>query len=236
MMGMERHAAPDRYLIRNAILDVEVKDARDAHAKLLTDVKGARGYLSNLQETVDPLGSRTVTLQVRVPANRFDGSMEALARLGRVMHKEVTAEDVTEEYVDTESTLRNMNRTESRLLEHLSKTGRLSDTLLVEKELTRVRQEIEQREGRLRFLSHRVQFSTVDVTLREAAKMQPAVPPASYSTGKEASDATRSLVGFLRSVWTTLIWIGIWAVVWAPLALAAIFGGRRLWRNWLASR
>lgn len=226
-------AALDRYLIRNATLVIEVKDARAGYNTLFSAVKATKGYLSNLQETVDALGARTITMQVRVPSRLFDSSMQQLSSLGKVMEKHVSAEDVTEEYVDTESTLRNLNRTESRLLEHLGRTGRLSDTLLVEKELTRVRAEIEQREGRLRFLSHRVQFSTVDVTLREEAKAQPAVPPQSYSTGKEATDATRSLVEFLRSVWTTVIWIGIWAVVWVPIGLAGFWLARKAWRVWL---
>jgi hypothetical protein len=228
-------AAPDRYLIRNAILVIEVKDARDSYNKLFSAVKDSNGYLSNLQETVDALGTRTITMQVRVPAKLFDSSMQSLSSLGKVMEKHVTAEDVTEEYVDTESTLRNLNRTEARLLEHLSRTGRLSDTLLVEKELTRVRQEIEQREGRLRFLSHRVQYSTLDVTLREEAKAQPIVPPASYSSGKEASEASRSLVEFLRGVWTMAIWIGVWAVVWVPLALILGLAVRKAWHAWLES-
>jgi hypothetical protein len=225
-------AAPDRYLIRNATLVVEVKDARAGYNTLSNAVKTSRGYLNNLVETVDALGSRTITMQVRVPATQFDSSMTQLSSLGKVMSKNVTAEDVTEEYVDTESTLRNLNRTETRLLEHLGRTGKLSDTLLVEKELTRVRAEIEQREGRLRFLSHRVSFSTMDVTLQEAAKSQPAVPPKSYSSGKEAAEASRSLVEFLRSVWTTVIWIGIWAVVWLPLAVFGGWLGRRVLRAW----
>lgn len=211
--------APDRYLIRNANLVIEVKDARVANDRLIAQVRAAGGYVSNLQENVDALGARTVTMQVRVPAKLFDSSMQELASLGKVMEKKVSAEDVTEEYVDTESTLRNFRKTEARLLDHLSRTGRLSDTLLIEKELTRVRQEIEQREGRLRFLAHRVEFSTIDLTLREEARSQATVPPESYSTGKEAATASRSLIEFLRSLWTMAIWVGIWAVVWLPLAL-----------------
>jgi hypothetical protein len=222
----------DRYLIRNAILVLEVKDAKAAHERLLTSVKGTGGYLSNLQETVDGLGVRTITLQVRVPAGMFDGSMGRLAALGKVLERHVTAEDVTEEYVDTDSTVRNLKRTELRLLAHLSRTGKLSDTLLVENELTRVRAEIEQREGRLRFLSHRVSFSTVDVTLREEPKSLPMAPAQSYSSGKEASDAARSLVGFLQSVWSNAIWLGVWSVVWLPLALLGWLLVRFVWRNW----
>jgi hypothetical protein len=226
-------AAPDRYLIRNATLLLEVKDARAAHGRLTTDVQGAKGYLSNLQETVDALGTRTISLQVRVPANLFDGSMKSLSDLGKVMDRKVSAEDVTEDYVDTASTLRNLKRTEERLLAHLSRTSKLSDTLLVEKELTRVREEIEKNEGHMRFLSHRVQYSTIDVTLKEEAKAQAALPPTSYSSAKEATDASRSLVEFLRNVWTNVIWVGIWAVVWGPLMFIAGWVVRRLWRAWV---
>lgn len=211
--------SPDRYLIRNAIVVLEVKDARVANDQLLAAVREAKGYVSNLNETTDSLGARTVTLQVRVPATLFDSSMQALTSLGKVTDKKVTAEDVTEEYVDTQSTLRNLNKTEARLIDHLSRTGKLSDTLLIEKELTRVREEIEKREGRLRFLAHRVEFSTIDVTLREAPRAQSPVPAESYSTGKQATDATRSLVEFLLGVWTIAIWLGIWAVVWVPIVV-----------------
>jgi hypothetical protein len=224
--------SPDRYLIRNAALLIEVKDARVSNDSLIASVRAAKGYVSNLQETVDALGARTVTMQVRVPSSLFDSSMQQLAALGKVLSKHVSAEDVTEEYVDTESTVRNLKRTEARLLEHLNRTGKLSDTLLIEKELTRVRQEVEQREGRLRFLSHRVSFSTIDVTLQEAAKLQSAVPPESYSTAKEASDATRSLLSFGRALWTVVIWLGIWAVVWVPLALAGVWIGRKAMREY----
>jgi hypothetical protein len=221
-LGTMAQSRPDRYLIKNAIVTVEAEDVRKSTDKLLLYVRMAQGYVSNLQETVDGLGARAVTMQVRVPATGFDASMQQLASLGKVLDKQVTAEDVTEEFVDTASTLRNLKRTEDRLLEHLSRTGKLSDTLLIEKELTRVREEIEQREGRLRFLSHRIDYCTIAVTLKEKAKAQGVVPPESFSTGKEATDATRSLVGFLRDVWSVVIWVGIWSVVWLPMLVIGL--------------
>src|SRR5207248_5952700 len=124
------------------------------------------------------------------------------------------------EFVDSQATLRNLQQTESRLLAHLNRTGRLADTLLVEKELTRVRGEIERLEGRLRFLSHRVLFSTLTVTISEAPRPEPIVPAQSYSSGQQLSEAVRSLVAFGQLLWTGAIWLGIWSAVWAPLALA----------------
>ena len=80
-------AAQDRYLIRNATLVLEVKDARGANDRLVASTKQSRGYVSGLQESVDALGARTISLQVRVPAKLFDSSMQALAALGKVMEK-----------------------------------------------------------------------------------------------------------------------------------------------------
>jgi hypothetical protein len=156
--------------------------------------------------------------------------MLELQSLGKVLERQVTAEDVTEEFVDSQARLRNLKKTEERLVAHLSRTGKLSDTLLVEKELTRVRQEIEQIEGRLRFLSHRIAFSTITLTLSEAARSLAMTPPEHYSTGKITSDAVRSLVGFAQEVWSTVIWLAVWAVVWLPIFAILWLGFRRVKR------
>ena len=216
-----QESQPDRYLIKNASLTLEVKDARDASQKLAATIQVSRGYLADMQESVDALGAGSITMTVRVPARRFDGAMTDIESLGKVLDRHVGAEDVTEEFVDSQSRLRNLKRTEDRLLAHLVRTGRLSDTLLVEKELTRVRQAIEQLEGRLRFLTHRIAYSSIEVTLREAAKAQPLTPPISYSSAQVASEATRTLVGFGQSVWSILIWLAIWSPVWVLTAVLA---------------
>jgi hypothetical protein len=223
-------AQPDRYLIRNASLTLEVKDARKTAADLTKAVQTARGYLSDMQESVDALGVRSITVQVRIPAKRFDGAMNNIEALGKVMDRHVGTEDVTEEFVDSQSHLRNLKRTEERLLTHLARTGKLSDTLLVERELTRVRQEVEQLEGRIRYLANRLAYSTIGVTLQEAPKATSPVPTKSFSSGQIASEASRSLVGFLQSIWSLAIWLAVWSPVWIPLGFLTWFGFRALRR------
>jgi hypothetical protein len=220
----------DRYLIRNATLTLEARDVRAAAAKLGAAVTAARGYTSESGESVDALGARSITLQARVPYDRFDRVLREVEALGKIMEKQIGTEDVTEEFVDSQARLRNLRRAEARLLEHLNRTGRLADVLLVETQLNRVRGDIEQLEGRLRFLTHRVTFSTLAVTLREAPRPQAMVPPESFSSGQEASAAARSLVAFAQTLWTGAIWIGIWAAVWLPLVLVAWLLARRLRR------
>ena len=214
---------PDRYLIKNATISVEAKDVRAAANKITTSVSDSKGYSSDMHEAVDGLGSLSITLTVRIPFTAFASSMSQIETLGKVMEKQVTAEDVTEEFVDSDAKVRNLKHTEERLLTHLNKTGKLADTLLVEKEINRVRQEIEQIEGRLRFLSNRTSFSTIQITLKETARAQALTPPESFSVAHVFSEATRNVVEFGRSLVSMGIWLAVWGVIWLPIVLAIIW-------------
>ena len=209
---------PDVYLIKNATVTIECDDARTAATTLVDSLQSSGAYVSNLNEFVDALGRRTVTMQVRVPADKFDQSMTGLESLGRILNKQVTTEDVTEEYVDTESRTRNLRKTEERLLDHLNRAAQLEDILRVENELTRVREQIERMDGRLRFLKNRISFSTITVTMQEKAKAEPLMPTKSFSTGKEFSEAFRSLVGLLQGLWSRAIWLIVWSPVYGAIA------------------
>lgn len=221
---------PERYLIKTASITLEVKETKAATERLTQLIKEHQGYVSDLREWTDELGNQSATVTFRVPATRFEQVLTAVKSLGKALDVQVISEDVTEEYVDINAQLRNLKRTEERLLGHLSRTGNLADTLAVERELSRVRQEIERLEGRLRFLSHRVKYCTLTVTLQQSARTQPMVPPKSFSTGKVASDAVRALVAFAQSVWSVIIWLAVWAAVWLPIAVVGWIGYRR-WRR-----
>lgn len=224
-------SSPDRYLIKNATIILETKDAKVASDKLIASVRTAKGYVSDMHESTDGVGNHSIAIQVRVPAQSFDQSLQQVEVLGKVLDSHINAQDVTEEFVDTQSRLRNLKSTEARLLDHLRGTGKLSETLLIEKELTRVREECERLEGRLKFLGHRVEFSTFDITLQEAQHPQAITPPETFSSGKVATDAIRSLVGFLQGVWAAVIWIAFWSVVWLPLSLGFWFLARRVFHR-----
>jgi hypothetical protein len=111
---------------------------------------------------------RSATLELKVPASRFDELTEGLEPLGRLQFVNVGAEDVSEEFVDLTARMANGHRLEDRLVELLrTRTGKLQDVLTVERELARVREEIERMEGRLRFLKTSAQLSTLSVNLFE---------------------------------------------------------------------
>lgn len=222
-----RQSEPDRYLIKNAVITVETAEVRGGAKQLAELAKAEQGYVSDSHEAVDGIGSRSVTMTVRVPAVQFENTTLRIEALGKIQDKQVTAEDVTEEFVDTTARTRNLKKSEERLLVHLTHTGKLSDTLAIENELTRVREEVEKTEGRLRFLGHRIAYSTFNVTFRETAHAQTITPAETFSSGKIATDAGRNLIGFLQSVWGCVIWLGIWAIVWLPPVALLIWSLRR---------
>jgi hypothetical protein len=218
----------DRYLIKNVTLQLETDNAEEACKQLTAAAVAASGYVSNMQETMDGLGRRNITLQVRVPADKLDGTMQNIEALGRILNKQVSTQDVTEEYVDTDARVRNLKKTEERLLDHLSKTGQIENTLKIEQEMTRVREQIERMDGRLRFLSHNVRFSTINVTLSEKPKAEPVMPVETFSSGKVLSEAVRSLVAFSRALWIRAIWGVVWSPVWGVIVAGVWFGFRWL--------
>ena len=111
---------------------------------------------------------RQATLEVRVPADRFDQLVSGLRGFGKVESVNVTAQDVGEEYADLEARAANSRQLEQRLIDILrTRTGKLADVLTVEQELSRVREQIERMEGRLRYLKARSAMSTLSISLHE---------------------------------------------------------------------
>ena len=111
---------------------------------------------------------RSATIEVKVPATRFDEALAGLKPIGKLESANVETEDVGEEYVDVTARMDNAHRLERRLIDLLAtRTGKLKDVLDVEQSLARVREEIERYEGRLRYLQAHTAMSTLTVTVHE---------------------------------------------------------------------
>jgi hypothetical protein len=148
--------ATQRQVIYSAVLRLVVVSARETHAAITNLAKQAGGYL---QES----DARSIT--IRVPADAFEGVVAKVAGLGEVLDSNIRAADVTEEMLDLGIRLDNAKKARERLLEHLANSVKIEDTLKIEAELTRVTGEIEQIEGRLRFMHSQISMSTIRVEL-----------------------------------------------------------------------
>ena len=99
---------------------------------------------------------QTGTWVIRIPVDSYSAFLRGVSVLGFAESRSENAQDVTEEYVDVEARIKNKSKLEERIITMLEeRTGKLSDVLEIERELSRVREEIERMEGRLRFLKDR---------------------------------------------------------------------------------
>lgn len=131
--------------------------------KVIDIAESLGGYLAGRKDT---------SVQVRVPSQRFRESLVLIEKLGDVLHRSVTADDVSEQYSDLEGRLVNLKATRQRLLEFLARSGTMQDMLAVQREIERVAAEIEQIEGKMRYLRSRAAFSLVTVSVQARPKKE----------------------------------------------------------------
>jgi hypothetical protein len=157
-----------RKIVRNGSLSVEVPDLHAALATVRSDTIAAGGYVTNESQGRDEFDVRQGSITCRIPAEKLDATLAKFQALGRVQSVSVQAEDITEQYFNLEIRLRNQQQLESRLLKLLDQPGnKVSDLVEVEREVARVRSEIDELEGRKRFWDSQVSLSTLTVELHE---------------------------------------------------------------------
>jgi hypothetical protein len=186
-------------VIRNGQASVEVEKLDPAIVKLRQLATQLGGYVANSSM----IGGRdqvpSAMLELKIPAQRFDQAINGLGALGKVESVNATAEDVGEEFVDVTARVNNAKRLEERLIDLLAnRTGRLQDVLSVERELARVREEIERYEGRLRYLKSRVAVSTLSVNLHEPLPIL-GQSPGQNPIAEAIRRAWRNFVGFIAA-------------------------------------
>jgi len=216
----------ERKIIYTAEIQVQVEDLDKASEKVTSLIKKYEGYVASQEIAGQPGWQRTGTWKIRIPVADFDRFRADLKELGYLERDAINSQDVTEEYVDVERRISNLKRTESRLLEHLdSDTNQLKDILEVEKELTRVREEVERFEGRLQLLKNLTSMTTVTLTLVERKSYDPAEAP-TFTTqiGQTFSDSWGALVELGQGL--VLFVVGL--APWLPLLIAIAFGIRHL--------
>lgn len=165
----------NRKLIRNARTDLEVLSFQDTVEKVTALAREAHGYLATSGSHKQENGKLRGEVVVKVLPDTLDHFLEQLRGVGELKNQTIGTEDVSKQYFDTTARLDNARVMEQRLVEMLKKkTGKVSDLLQVEKELGRVREDIEKMQGELKFTDAQVQFATVTITLAEKEMNVPA--------------------------------------------------------------
>jgi Domain of unknown function (DUF4349) len=223
--------AISRKIIYDAQVDLVVESVDPVAKKVGTLVQEARGYIAEQNVTGSPGSLRSVRWRIRVPVEQFDSFVESIVSLGELERNNRTSQDVSEQYYDIEARIKNKRVEEQTLNKILQeRSGKLEDVLKIEIELSRVRGEIEQLEGKVRVLENLSSLATLTLNVRERDKYAPPPPVvADFSTqiARTWDGSMKNLVDLGKSIvlWTVswAIWIPFWLVggllVWIALRL-----------------
>ncbi len=166
----------EKKIIRNGNLTIESKDLKSSRTRLDTLVGFYSGYVS-AESFNDQEDQLSYNITCRIPADKFDLFISGVeSGPDKVISKSVNANDVTEQYYDVKIRLENERQVEKRYLELLAQARTVKDILDIEEKLGKVRQEIESKEGRLRYLDDQVGYSTLNIWIyqKKDIKYEPA--------------------------------------------------------------
>jgi hypothetical protein len=231
------------YLIRSLTVGLQVNKPLDAERQISQDVFSmdpqAQAAGEQINEQSD--GSYAVTLTFAVSSPKYETVKTYLGSFAttypsfkaKLTSENETVQNVTTEYVDLQSRLKNLRTEQQRLLQLMSQAQNLSDTLTIQDKLTDVEGQIEQIEGQINELSSQTSYSTVTVKLSSNSAPPAPPPPAApkpWNPGQIFSDAASTMVAILQVVVDILIWIAVFAVFWLPAAVV-LYLRRRLKRR-----
>ena len=214
----------NRVVIYTGNLSLVVQDTREA-VTAITDLAAEQsGYVSGSYTYLDD-GVMRGSITIRILAENYRDALEELRELAvRVESENINTQDVTEEFTDLEARKVNLEHTEQalqKLLDERQKVGSTQDILEVYRELTNIRGQIEQIEGRLRYLSNQSALSTITVELIPHILYQP-VSVGGWEPRWVAKSALQSLVTALQGLANVLIWAVIFILPLLVIVLIPI--------------
>jgi hypothetical protein len=160
----------ERKIIRNADLQLEANAPEETQQKIAAIAESKGGFVIESTQSSSDVKVTTrdvITMTVRVPAEKFNEALGEIRQSGnRVIIETVKGQDVTEEFVDIEARLKAKRALEEQFIEIMKRSNSVADALNVQRELSNVRGEIEQIEGRKRFLENQASLSTIKIRIQ----------------------------------------------------------------------
>ena len=224
-----------RKIIYNTTIGLVVDDYQTFETDLPTLVNANGGFVARNQTNRQYQDSQSGTWVIRIPVAKYTAFLNGVSSLGFAESRSEEAQDVTEEYVDVEARIKNKKSLETRIISILKeRDGKLSEVLEIERELSRVREEIERMEGRLRFLKERTSLATVTISCREQKEYQPlAAPSLTARIGTAWSDSTGAMQSLAESALICLIAFLPWTALLSLILFVAYRTIRSRFRGYL---
>jgi len=225
-----------QYLIKSLQVNMQVKDTRQVASELqswiaVTDPRSTSAGI-DYEQTDNNL--YTVSMTFSVTSAQYTQIEEYLAGYaqqhgGKLTSLHESVQDVTNDYIDTQSRLTNLRGEQQRLLILLSNTTALGDIIAVESKLTDVEGQIEDIEAHLNALKNQTTFYTVTIDLQPIIPVTPPPPTSTpWNLGQVLHDSWSAALGFGQGLATLLIWLAVFSIYLIPVALIGWFIWRRI--------
>ncbi|MFH1089170.1 MAG: DUF4349 domain-containing protein [Candidatus Uhrbacteria bacterium] len=201
-------AEVDQKIIKTGYLDITVDAVDETVAKIVALATGKGGYTQDSSVSEREDGTKFGNITIRIPASEFENTLVEVKKFAVTVDTEsANGQDVTEEYTDLESQLRNAQAQEAEYLNILKKAVTVDDILNVQSYLGQVRGEIESLQGRIKYLENQTGYSTISVSLSEESNLK--IPSKEFRPWSSIKEAAQALVSVLQGLVITLIWLVI---------------------------
>jgi hypothetical protein len=225
-------AAFQRMVIKNAEIRLLVKDSDIAIDSVTQTVGDVRGYIVSSQVWyVDNNGVnyKYATITIGIPSDQFETVMRRLRSLSiRVLSETASGQDVTDQYVDLQSQLTNLEATRDRIKSFLDQAKNVDEALKINQQLSDIEAQIEKVKGQMNYLSDRSAFSTINIqiepdlppaTATPSPTPRPTATPIPWKPGETLQHSTKTLTVAYQGIADFLIWL---FVVIVPILLPPV--------------
>jgi hypothetical protein len=231
-MSSDDGGVGERLVIKNANLSIVVEAPGDTLDRIgqLAEEMGGFIVSSNLYQTYLESGMEVprANITIRVPAENLTDALDAIKdEAGQVLSENVSGQDVTQEYTDLQSQLRNKEMAEAQLQEIMASAFKTEDVLAVYNQLTWIREEIEVIKGRIQYYEQSASMSAISVDILADEAVQPLTIGGWQPVGV-AKDAIQALINTLKFLANTFIWLLLYIL---PVVLVLSVFAWVIWRG-----
>lgn len=207
-------ASQERLVIKNADMRIVVQDPANAQGEIAALAEGMGGFVvsSNIYQTQTATGLEVPTgsITVRVPAERLQEALDTIEGLAvRVESKNESGQDVTAQYTDLQSRLRNLEDAEELLRQIMEEARDTEDVLTAFNQLNNITEQIEVLKGQIQYYEEAAAMSAISVSLIPSAADQP-ITIGGWEPVGVAKDAIQALVDALQGLVNALIWFALY--------------------------
>lgn len=200
------HAATERMIIHQARLQINVKDIDKAQANIEAKVNKYEGYMVESNVHRDSENNMNAYILVRIPEKKFQPFLtDAEETAAEVVERNVTGQDVTEQFIDLESRLKSKRAVEERLLEFMKDAKKTEDLLKISSDLATTQEEIEVIVGQMNYLENQTSFSTIEISMNENSVKIPDLDNKDLNTWEKTQKQLAISTNFLLAAGSAII-------------------------------